>query len=151
MNMSISTSQMPVASSAAPSYSSAQSSAASKAPAGLLTAPGAPVPPPSSSPATVKVTNEVGQMSAKQLEAERTEADKLSAAQTQSALQEVNKVMDALSISVRFQIDPEDQQMVIKVVDQDSGKVIRQFPSEEVVRISKALDNLKGLLFAQTA
>jgi flagellar protein FlaG len=151
MNMSISTSQMPVASSAAPSYSSAQSSAASKAPAGLLTAQGAPVPPPSSSPATVKVTNEVGQMSAKQLVAERTESDKLSAAQTQTALQEVNKVMDALSISVRFQVDPEDQQMVIKVVDQDSGKVIRQFPSEEVVRISKALDNLKGLLFAQTA
>ena len=149
--MSISTNQMPVATSAAPSYSSAQSSAASKAPAGLLTAQGAPVPSPSNSAATARAVNEVGQMASKQLEAERTETDKLSAAQTQTALQEVNKVMDALSISVRFQVDPEDQQMVIKVVDQDSGKVIRQFPSEEVVRISKALDNLKGLLFAQTA
>jgi flagellar protein FlaG len=90
-------------------------------------------------------------MSAKQLESERTEVDKLSAEQTQAALQEVNKVMESLSISVRFQIDPEDQKMVIKVVDQDSGKLIRQFPSEEAVRISKALDNLRGLLFAQTA
>lgn len=149
--MSISTSQMPVASSAAPSYSAVQPGAASKAPAGLLSAQGAPVPPPSSSPATARAATEVGQIASKQLDAERTEADKLSAAQTQNALQEVNKVMDALSISVRFQVDPEDQQMVIKVVDQDSGKVIRQFPSEEAVRISKALDNLKGLLFAQTA
>ena len=84
-------------------------------------------------------------------EAKAGEADKLSAEQAQTALQEINKVMGALSVSVRFQVDPEDQQMVIKVVDQESGKVIRQFPSEEVVRISKALDNLKGLLFAQSA
>lgn len=149
--MSISTSPMPTASSASSNYSSVQSGAASKAPAGLLTTQGAPVPPPASKPTTARAVNEVGQTASKQLEAERTEATKLSAAQTQTALQEVNKVMDALSISVRFQIDPEDQQMVIKVVDQDSGKVIRQFPSEEVLRISKALDNLNGLLFAQTA
>ena len=79
------------------------------------------------------------------------EAVKLSAAQTQQSLQEINKVMDALSISVQFQIDPGYKEAIIKVVDQQSGKVIRQFPSEDVVRISKALDNLKGLLFAQSA
>jgi flagellar protein FlaG len=151
MNMSISTSQMPVTSNVSPNFNSAQPGTASKAPAGLLPTQDTPLPPPSSSPATARAVNGVGQMAVNQLDAERTEVDKLSAAQTQTALQEVNKVMDALSISVRFQIDPEDQQMVIKVVDQDSGKVIRQFPSEEVVRISKALDNLKGLLFAQTA
>lgn len=78
-----------------------------------------------------------------------SEAVKLSAAQTQQSLQEINKVMDALSISVQFQLDPELNQSVIKVVDQQTGKVIRQFPSEETLRISKALDNLKGLLFAQ--
>ena len=149
--MSISTAQMSVPSSATPSYAPVQAGSASKAPAGLFSAQGSPVPPPSSSPATARAVNDVDQMAIKPLGAERTDADKLSAAQTQTALQEVNKVMDALSISVRFQMDPQDQQMVIKVVDQDSGKVIRQFPSEEVVRISKALDNLKGLLFAQTA
>jgi len=52
---------------------------------------------------------------------------------------------------VQFQMDPDFKDPIIKVVDQQSGEVIRQFPSEEVVRISKALDNLKGLLFAQTA
>ena len=84
-------------------------------------------------------------------EAKAGEAVKLSAAQTQQSLQEINKVMDALSISVQFQIDPGYKDAIIKVVDQQSGKVIRQFPSEDVVRISKALDNLKGLLFAQSA
>lgn len=70
--------------------------------------------------------------------------------QTEQSLQEINKVLATLSISVQFQIDPEYKDVIVKVVDQDSGKVIRQIPSEDVVRISKAMDNLKGLLFAQT-
>lgn len=74
---------------------------------------------------------------------------KLSAAQTEQSLQDINKVLSGLSISVQFQIDPAYKDVIIKVVDQDSGKVIRQIPTEEVVRISKAMDNLKGLLFAQ--
>jgi len=149
--MSISTTPLPAAPSALPSRTTVQPSAASKAQAGLFSAQGAALPPRSSSHNTTKSVNEAGQLAANKTEAVRAETDKLTTEQTKNALQEVNKVMDALSISVRFQLDPEDQQMVIKVVDQDSGKVIRQFPSEEVVRISKALDNLKGLLFAQTA
>jgi flagellar protein FlaG len=82
-------------------------------------------------------------------DAKADDAVKLSAAQTQQSLQEINKVMDALSISVQFQMDPDLNQTVIKVVDQQSGKVIRQFPSEDALRISKALDNLKGVLFAK--
>jgi flagellar protein FlaG len=70
--------------------------------------------------------------------------------QTEQSLQEINKVLATLSISVQFQIDPEYKDVIVKVVDQDSGKIIRQIPSEDVVRISKAMDNLKGLLFAQT-
>jgi flagellar protein FlaG len=36
------------------------------------------------------------------------------------------------------------------VVDEDTGKLIRQIPTEQVVKMSKAMDNLKGLLFAQS-
>lgn len=69
--------------------------------------------------------------------------------QTEQSLQEINKVLASLSISVQFKIDPEYKDVIVKVVDQENGKVIRQIPSEDVVRISKAMDNLKGLLFAQ--
>jgi len=84
-------------------------------------------------------------------DARQGEAVQLSAEQTRQSLREINKVMDALAISVQFEIDPDYKEVIIKVVDQDTGKVIRQLPSEEVVRVAKALDNLKGLLFAQTA
>ena len=119
----------------------AQSDASSKPQVGLSKAPATSVP------------EQMVKMAAAQAvaDAKQGEAVKLSAAQTAQSLQEINKVMDALSISVQFQFDPAMAEPIIRVVDQQTGKVIRQFPSEDVVRISKALDNLKGLLFAQTA
>lgn len=73
-----------------------------------------------------------------------------SAKQVQQSLQEINKVMAGLSISVQFKIDPDYKEIIVKVVDQDTGKLIRQIPTEEVVKMSKAMDSLKGLLFAQS-
>ena len=75
---------------------------------------------------------------------------RLSAKQVQQSLQEINKVMAGLSISVQFKIDPDYKELIVKVVDQDTGKLIRQIPTEEVVKMSKAMDSLKGLLFAQS-
>ena len=75
---------------------------------------------------------------------------KLSAKQVQQSLEEINKVMAGLSISVQFKIDPDYKELIINVVDEDTGKLIRQIPTVEVVKMSKAMDNLKGLLFAQS-
>lgn len=76
-------------------------------------------------------------------------APKLSREQTQQSLQEINKVLASLSISVQFQIDPDYKDVIVKVVDQQNDKVILQIPSVEVVRVAKAMDSLKGLLFSQ--
>ena len=80
----------------------------------------------------------------------RGELDKPSDKQVQQSLDDINKVMAGFSISVQFQIDPDSKELIVKVVDQDTGKLIRQIPTEDVVRMSKAMDNLKGLLFAQS-
>jgi flagellar protein FlaG len=84
-------------------------------------------------------------------DAKAGDATKLNIEQTRQSLQEINKTLHTLSISVQFQIDPDYNEVIIKVVDQENGKVIRQIPSEDVVRIAKAMDNLKGLLFAHSA
>lgn len=85
------------------------------------------------------------------LEARAGELDKPGAKQVQQSLDDINKVMAGLSISVQFKIDPDLKELIVKVIDQDTGKLIRQIPTEEVVKMSKAMDNLKGLLFAQSA
>ena len=70
--------------------------------------------------------------------------------QVQHSLDDINKVMAGFAISVQFQIDPDYKELIVKVVDQETGELIRQMPTEDVVKMSKAMDKLRGLLFAQS-
>ena len=66
-----------------------------------------------------------------------------------SALAEINESLRMSSIGVQFEFDKDADTMIVKVVDVESGDLIRQMPSEEVVRMSKALGKLQGLLVHQ--
>ena len=66
-----------------------------------------------------------------------------------SALAEINESLRMSSIGVQFEFDKDADTMIVKVVDAESGDLIRQMPSEEVVRISRALGKLQGLLVHQ--
>lgn len=70
-------------------------------------------------------------------------------AQAHAALAEVNQTMRMASIGVRFEFDKDADIMIAKVVDVETGAVIRQMPSAEVVRIAKVLGKLQGLLVSQ--
>ena len=47
---------------------------------------------------------------------------------------------------VQFSIDEGSGKSVIKVIDTESKKVLRQFPSEQALEFGKNLNDLKGLL-----
>lgn len=72
-----------------------------------------------------------------------------SSTQVSSAVAEINQSLRLASIGVQFEFDKEANTMLTRVVDVESGDVIRQIPSEEVVRISKALGQLQGFLVSQ--
>ncbi len=42
--------------------------------------------------------------------------------------------------SIRFEIDQESDEVIVKVIDKESGDVIRQIPSEELVELSKKIN-----------
>jgi flagellar protein FlaG len=67
----------------------------------------------------------------------------------QVAVAEINQAMQMSSIGVRFEFDTTAEKMVTKVVDAVSGDLIRQMPTEEVLRMTKSLDKLQGLLVNQ--
>lgn len=68
-----------------------------------------------------------------------------------ATLAEINQTLKMASIGLQFEFfDQESGTMIAKVVDVKSGEVIRQIPFEEVVRISKALGKLQGLVLHQT-
>lgn len=76
--------------------------------------------------------------------------DKPDAKRVLQSIEDLNKVMAGFSISVQFKIDPDYNELIVKVVDQETGQLIRQIPTEDVVKMSKAMDNLSGLLFAKS-
>jgi flagellar protein FlaG len=73
------------------------------------------------------------------------------AGEKSDALAEINQSLKMACIGVRFEFDKQANTLVTQVVDAESGELIRQMPSEEVVRIAKAMNSLKGLLFARAA
>lgn len=71
--------------------------------------------------------------------------------QVDNATEVANRFMDSLSLNLQFSVDREVNKVVVKVVDTATKEVIRQFPSEEMLAISKALDKLQGLLLKTQA
>jgi flagellar protein FlaG len=52
---------------------------------------------------------------------------------------------------VQFSIDDSSGQSVIKVVDTETKKILRQFPSQQALEIGKDFKGLKGLLIRGVA
>ncbi len=60
------------------------------------------------------------------------------------ALDEINDQMKAWSTQLQFEIDPNVHQVVVSVVDAETGDVIRTIPSETVLKIAKMIVNMQG-------
>lgn len=71
--------------------------------------------------------------------------------QLDETVKAVNDFVNAINKSLEFSIDDDTGITVVKVVDVETKEIIKQFPSEEVLSIAKALDGIKGLLVKQKA
>lgn len=79
-----------------------------------------------------------------------TAAAPVGSTQTQEAVKAINEVMQVLSTSLQFKVDHDSGRTVVKVVDTDSGEVLRQIPSETTLQIARSLDKLTGHLVNQS-
>ncbi|WP_354683135.1 flagellar protein FlaG [Cupriavidus necator] len=68
-----------------------------------------------------------------------------------AALERLTEALRTASVSVQFEIDSGSHRIITKVMDKASGEVIRQIPTEELLRISDAMTQLQGLFVNQTA
>ncbi len=67
------------------------------------------------------------------------------------AAAKVSTVLESTDSRLKIEVDDEAERVVIKVIEQDSGKVIRQIPPEELLQIEKYLSSAKGLLLQEQA
>ena len=72
--------------------------------------------------------------------------------EVRKAASQVNEALKGTASSdLQFSVEGENKDVVVRVVDSQTKEVIRQIPSEQMVAISKAMDNLSGLLVQQKA
>jgi flagellar protein FlaG len=50
-----------------------------------------------------------------------------------------------------FSVDDSTGDVVVRVIDGESGKVVRQIPSEEILRLTERLDEMRSLMFETKA
>lgn len=70
------------------------------------------------------------------------------------AAEQGNSLLQAANRSLHFQIDDSTKRMIVKIVDNETGKVVRQIPSEEMldfVKRMQALDGHKGAVLQDRA
>ncbi len=62
----------------------------------------------------------------------------------EKALESVNNSLKAWSTGMRFEMDKDAHRLVVSIVDNDTGKVLRTIPSEAVLRIARMIVQLQG-------
>lgn len=83
-----------------------------------------------------------------------TQAQPLSASQLKEVVDSANQAMQKAGQALEFSVDPDSNKPVIKMVDKETGELIRQIPSDEMLAISHSIDQFlqrQGLLLSQKA
>ena len=77
-----------------------------------------------------------------------------SSVQLSNAVDVINVVMRQSNHSLEFSVDTSSKMPIVKVMDTETGVLIRQIPSEETLAISQSIDEFlhrQGLLLEQKA
>ena len=87
----------------------------------------------------------------KQTESDDTPSTPIDRATIDRAVATVSEVLKATDPRLKFEIDHATERVVVKIVKEDSGEVIRQFPPEELLELEKYLSGPKGVLLEERA
>lgn len=106
------------------------------------------------------VTQQTATQQASSIQAANTQAaqtelvqpsQKMSAEEVQVVLDKMNEFMGSGQHNLNFSIDKDTEDMVVKVMDTETNEVIRQFPSEETLKLAKHIEGMLGLILNERA
>lgn len=66
-------------------------------------------------------------------------------------ISQLNDYAQHINREIQFSVHKETNQTVVKVIDAETDKVIRQLPSEEILKIAESLENFSGMLLKEQA
>ncbi|WP_313514348.1 flagellar protein FlaG [Pseudomonas sp.] len=71
--------------------------------------------------------------------------------QLDSAVASMQDYAQSVKRNLDFHIDDSTGRVVVQVIASDSGELIRQIPSEEVLELAASLDDVRSLMFREQA
>ncbi|MCW8883776.1 MAG: flagellar protein FlaG [Motiliproteus sp.] len=79
------------------------------------------------------------------------EQAQISVEDIQATVQQLNEFMSQGQRSLSFSVDDSVGEVVVRVTDKETSELIRQIPSEEVLKFKQHLDAMLGMLFNEKA
>jgi flagellar protein FlaG len=79
-----------------------------------------------------------------QADLEKSSSSESSSVQPEEILSQIKSLTEDGLFSVRFEKSPDSDDLIIKVVDSETGDVIRQVPAEDVLGVKSSFDGHKG-------
>lgn len=64
----------------------------------------------------------------------------------EAAIEAFNEVAEPLGVALQFSRDDKSGKIVVKMIDQNTGDTLRQFPNETALRLAATLGKLQGLI-----
>lgn len=77
--------------------------------------------------------------------------ERASVQQVESAVSKISDFVQNFQRDLQFSVDKDSDRLVVKVVDSETQEVIRQIPSEEMLRIARSLDSSESLILREQA
>ena len=72
--------------------------------------------------------------------------------QVQKAVDSIKQMVSSTTAnSLDFSVDEQSGKTVVRVTDSETGEMIRQIPSKELLELAQSLDKLQGMLLKQKA
>lgn len=71
--------------------------------------------------------------------------------QINDVVEMLNSHMEKLGRSLGFGVDHRAEHSIIVVKDKNTGEIVRQIPSDAVLKIAHSIENLKGLIYSKKA
>ena len=67
------------------------------------------------------------------------------------AVSRLNDYVQSVRRDLQFRVDESSNRVIVSVVDSESGEIIRQIPSEEVLAVASSLERAQGLIVNERA
>jgi len=108
---------------------------------------------PSVAPAKVEVVEkpkitaqEIGEQAASRKAGSINKLDETSQ-RLQAAIDTLNAAVKKTPTALSFSRDDSSKRFVVQVTDTNTGEIIRNLPGDAVLRMSRQLDSMKGIIF----